>query len=128
LYALHDTKTPVFVGVVMMSLNVGLSLAFSALFTHAGWMPHGGLALANSLATFFEMCVLLIIMRRRLRGLEGGRVWSGLWKALVALFSGALFCGAGRASDGLRFCLVDRPGGVVIGIWSYICLMILRGF
>src|SRR5258708_27543173 len=33
------------------SLNIILSFAFSALFTRIGWMPHGGLALANSLAT-----------------------------------------------------------------------------
>ena len=75
-YALHDTKTPVFVGVVAMSLNLVFSLAFSALFTWLGWMPHGGLALANSLATFLEMVGLLVFMRRRLGGLEGRRILS----------------------------------------------------
>jgi len=42
------------------------------------------LALANSLATFLESFVLLFFMRRRLSGLEGGRVLNGLWKALAA--------------------------------------------
>lgn len=69
-YAMHDTKTPVFIGVLAMSLNIGFSFLFVALFTQLNWMPHGGLALANSLATFIEMLFLLFIMRRRLSGLE----------------------------------------------------------
>jgi len=70
-YAMRDTKPPVLVGVVAMSLNVAFSVAFSALFIRLGWAPHGGLALANSLATALEMVGLLLIMRRRLDGLQG---------------------------------------------------------
>jgi putative peptidoglycan lipid II flippase len=83
-YALHDTKTPVFIGVAAMSLNLVFSVAFSALFTWLGWMPHGGLALANSLATFLEMAGLLVFMRRRLDGLEGRRILAGLAQASAA--------------------------------------------
>lgn len=83
-YALHDTKTPVFVGVAAMSLNVGLSFLFTDLFARNGWMPHGGLALANSLATFLEMGTLLFFMRRRLSGLNGRRVLDGFGKACLA--------------------------------------------
>jgi putative peptidoglycan lipid II flippase len=67
-----------------MSLNIALSILFSRWFISIGWMPHGGLALANSLATFLESFVLLFFMRRRLSGLEGGSVLNGLWKALAA--------------------------------------------
>ncbi|MDP2975227.1 MAG: murein biosynthesis integral membrane protein MurJ, partial [Anaerolineales bacterium] len=67
-YSLHDTKTPVLVGMLAMSLNVVFSFAFSALFTQIGWMPHGGLALANSLATELEAVTLFLLMRRRLKG------------------------------------------------------------
>ena len=70
-YAMHDTKTPVLMGAVAMGLNVGLSLLFSAWFARLGWMPHGGLALANSLATGLEAACLLFLMRRQLGGLEG---------------------------------------------------------
>jgi putative peptidoglycan lipid II flippase len=83
-YALHDTKTPVFIGATAMSLNLVFSVAFSALFTGLGWMPHGGLALANSLATFLEMAGLLVFMRRRLDGLEGRHILSGLAQASAA--------------------------------------------
>jgi len=47
-------------------------------------MPHGALALANSLATFLEMSVLLVFMRRRLSGLGGKKVLNGLVTALIA--------------------------------------------
>ena len=83
-YALHDTKTPVLIGGAAMSLNVALSLACVALFRGWGWMPHGGLALANTIATTLEMIGLLLVMRRRLRGLEGGHLGQGVFQAALA--------------------------------------------
>ncbi len=83
-YALHDTKTPVLVGIGAMSLNVVFSIAFAALFERIGWMPHGGLALANSLATALEMVLLMILMRKRLGGIEGANIARGFWQATVA--------------------------------------------
>ncbi len=77
-YAQHDTKTPVAVGVAAMGLNVILSLAFLAAFGALGWPPHGGLALSNSLATTAEMAALLLLLRRRLGGLEGRRLAGSL--------------------------------------------------
>jgi putative peptidoglycan lipid II flippase len=68
-YAMQDTRTPVLVGATFMGLNVVLSLLLSALFRSWGLMPHGGLALANSVATAFESGILLWILRRRLGGL-----------------------------------------------------------
>jgi putative peptidoglycan lipid II flippase len=84
-YALHDTKTPVFVGTAAMSLNVIFSFAFSALFLKLGWMPHGGLALANSFATALEGTTLFILMRRRLEGIEGKSIMDGLWRGSLAV-------------------------------------------
>jgi putative peptidoglycan lipid II flippase len=89
-YALHDTRTPVLVGAVAMSLNVAFSFGFSALFARVGWMPHGGLALANTLATALEMSGLLILMRWRLGGLQGKRVLVGAVKAGFAAMAMSL--------------------------------------
>ena len=83
-YALHDTKTPVFIGSAAMALNVVFSIAFAAWFKRVGWLPHGGLALGNTLATTLEMIGLLAIMRRRLNGLGGRRALPGVAKALAA--------------------------------------------
>ncbi len=53
-YALHDTATPVIVGVLAMGANIVLSLIL------VRPMGYAGLALANSLATIAEMCALIL--------------------------------------------------------------------
>ncbi len=83
-YALHDTRTPVMVGVIAMSLNILLSILLGSLFQRIGWMPHGGLALANTIATGLESGVLIFLMRRRLHGIVGQKVLRILWKSLSA--------------------------------------------
>lgn len=84
-YAQHDTKTPVVVGVGAMSLNLVLSILFSHLFLEVGWMPHGGLALANSTATILEAFVLLAFMQKRMHGLDKKFLLAGLLKAGFAV-------------------------------------------
>ncbi len=90
-YSLHDTKTPVFIGALAMSLNIGFSYLFSSLFAKWGWMPHGGLALANSLATFLEAIALWWLIRVRLQGLPVRRVLSGAMQAGVGAFIMGIF-------------------------------------
>jgi putative peptidoglycan lipid II flippase len=88
-YALHDTRTPVAVGIAAMALNVGLSLILIQTFQVLGWLPVGGLALSNSLATTAEMAVLLWIVRGRLHGLEGRQMAASLVRAgFAALIMG----------------------------------------
>jgi putative peptidoglycan lipid II flippase len=83
-YANQDTRTPVLVGAGAMGLNVVLSLLLAALFPRIGWPPHGGLALANSLATALEASVLLWLLGRQLNGLDFGRIRGGLIRIAVA--------------------------------------------
>jgi len=83
-YALHDTRTPVIAGIGAMGLNVVLSLTLPGLFLQRGLMPHGGLALANSIATTLEMIVLLILMRNRLGGIEANSLSKALAQAALA--------------------------------------------
>jgi len=83
-YALHDTKTPVAIGVGAMSLNVILSLILPGVFNNMGWMPLGGLALANSFSTTLEMLILLYLMRNRLKGINGKHILKGTSKSVLA--------------------------------------------
>jgi len=126
-YALHDTKTPVFIGIIVMSLNVVFSFAFSALFTRIGWMPHGGLALANSVATTLEMGGLLFLMRRKLKGWEGGRIIKGVTQAVIAgmVMSLVLWVWLGATSDGPVWLIA--LGGIAIGALVYGIVVILIG-
>ena len=122
-YAMHDTRTPVSVGVVAMGLNVVLSLTFSNLFARIGWMPHGGLALANSLATALESIALILLMRKRLNGLGGGYIWKGVATSILgtALMAAAVVgwqaLMAGRSTVAILF------GGLGVGVGVYGGLM-----
>ena len=126
-YAMHDTLTPVAVGIGAMALNVGLSLAFLSAFRALGWMPHGGLALSNSLATTVEMVILLVLLRRRLGGLEGRRLLGSL--ARIGLASAAL----GAAAAGVMQLLAGRSillsGGLAIlaGLVVYVAFTLILG-
>jgi len=122
-YALHDTKTPVFVGVAAMSLNVVFSLLFAALFTRLGWMPHGGLALANSLATTLDMIALLWLMRRRLNGLEGRTILKTALLSLLAalvMSAGLLIWAQTTAGQSIWFVVI---GGILVGGGIYSVLL-----
>ncbi len=118
-YALHDTKTPVFVGAAAMTLNVVLSFAFAALFSSIGWMPHGGLALSNSLATALEGTTLFILMRRRLNGIEGKSVADGFLRALAASLGMTIFLVVWMQAFGSLNRWVVALGGVAIGAVVY---------
>jgi putative peptidoglycan lipid II flippase len=83
-YAQHDTKTPVLIGTVAMGLNVVFSILLSGLFGSLGLLPHGGLALANSLATALEAAALFIGMRKRLGGMEGNHILRGIIPSGIA--------------------------------------------
>lgn len=118
-YAMHDTKTPVLVGAVAMGINVAFSLIFSSWFARMGWLPLGGLALANSLATGLEAATLWIFMRRRLGGIEGQRILRGTGQATLA--AGAmvvvLLGWLGLTSE--RQAWLVGVGGVMIGTVVY---------
>lgn len=126
-YALHDTRTPVMVGVVAMSLNVVFSFLFSDLFERAGWMPHGGLALANSLATALEMAALLLLMRRRLDGIEGSRLLQGFGSAALGTLMMSLALWLWMTQIGEAAPWLVTTGGVVIGGVVYtVVIAVLR--
>ena len=126
-YALHDTKTPVIVGSIAMGLNILFSFAFAWIFNQIGWMPHGGLALANSLATALEGIALFILMRRRLEGIEGGSVSDGAWRAALA----SLGMGIGlwfwiQATGSLTRWVVTLGGVAIGGIIYGVIILLLR--
>jgi putative peptidoglycan lipid II flippase len=124
-YALHDTKTPVLVGAGAMALNVFLSFSLPSWFITLGWLPHGGLALANTIATTLEMVILLVLIRNRLGGLQGRRIMVGSAQAGLAtlvLSLGVIFwlvVSAGNTA------WVIAIGGIVIGGGIYALMMFL---
>jgi putative peptidoglycan lipid II flippase len=120
-YAQHDTRTPVIVGASAMGLNVLLSFAFAGMFARAGWMPHGGLALANSVATALETVILYLLMRKRLGAMEDRGIGLGLLQA--ALGTAAL------CAVVIPFAAMGSPpwlaalGGIGLGAAAYFMMM-----
>jgi len=118
-YALKDTRTPVLVGSGAMGANVLLSLSFSWYFPQIGWAPHGGLALANSTATALECCILLILLRRKLGGLDEPGLRRGI---LATVLAGGVLAVvtwgwlAARPTPSLGLLVL---GGVTLGAGAY---------
>ncbi len=114
-YALHDTATPVVVGVATMALNIALSLAL------IGGLSYGGLALANSVATGLEMLLLLLLLGRKVRkdGAEGtdGKMAPGLPVRELLTSAGRSILAAAVMAGGVLFWLAMLPaGGAIFGI------------
>jgi putative peptidoglycan lipid II flippase len=126
-YAMHDTKTPVLIGVGAMSLNIIFSVLFLALFTRLGWMPHGGLALANTLATALEMILLLYVMHGRLKGLDAGEVLIGVVQAAGATFVMSLVLLAWLNQTMNQPIWLIVIGGVALGAGIYGVVVLVLG-
>jgi putative peptidoglycan lipid II flippase len=126
-YAQHDTKTPVIIGTIAMGLNVIFSILFSRIFVSLGWIPLGGLALANSLATALEAGVLLIVMRKRLNGIEGANIARGFGaSALSALTMAVALVFWLKIVNGFPVWIVTLGGLGIGGITYGLCVWMLK--
>ena len=124
-YALHDTWTPVWVGGLAMALNIALSLTFMAVFDRLGLPPHGGLALANSLATLLEMVGLLALLRPRLGGLGIGALARSVARSSLAAAAMALTLVAWQEMLPATRALLVGGGGIALGATVYLFVALL---
>ena len=126
-YAQQDTKTPVIIGTIAMGLNVVFSFVFSSLFAQIGWLPLGGLALANSLATALEAAALFIFMRKRLNGIEGRSIADGAWRVTLSALGMAIGLWFWlQATSSLMRWMVTLGGVALGGIVYGVALIALR--
>ena len=120
-YALHDTRTPVAVGIGSMVVNVLLSLLLRSS------MAHAGLALANTVATTIEMFLLLWLVARRLRGFP----WLSLAYSTVRASMAALIMALPLAWlapwTSTWSALLGGAGGLLLGAIIYITIVALLG-
>ncbi len=77
-YAMHDTLTPVSIGIGAMVLNIGLSIVLIKP------LAQGGLALANSIATILELLVLFALLRQRLGDVDQKRIALSFMRIVIA--------------------------------------------
>jgi putative peptidoglycan lipid II flippase len=77
-YAVEDTSTPVRTALVAMVANITLC------FLLVGPLRQGGLALATSLASYVNLLLLYVALRRRLGALDEGRLALSFLRTLAA--------------------------------------------
>ncbi|MDN5275038.1 MAG: rane protein of unknown function [Candidatus Saccharibacteria bacterium] len=64
-YAQQDTKTPLYISIVAISLNIGLAIWFTLILNMGAY----GLAWAQSIVACLEVLTLFYVMSRRIKGL-----------------------------------------------------------
>jgi putative peptidoglycan lipid II flippase len=122
-FAQEDTITPLLIATGSAAVNIGLGIVLM------GPLGHGGLALANSLAVSAEVLVLLLILRRRLDGVEGKQTLQELSRVLLAtaimgvVIGGVLALGQ-RADANVIW--IAAVGGAV-GVATYVASSRLLG-
>ncbi len=120
-YALHNTRTPVIVGISTMALNVVLSVLLR------GWLLHGGLALANTIAIMIEMTLLFVLLSKLIGGLDWGGLRETVLKtcAASAAMGLALVWMADRFAGGNKY-LVGVGGLMIGGLVFLLVAVVLR--
>jgi putative peptidoglycan lipid II flippase len=77
-YAMKDTLTPVKCGAASVVLNIGCSLVLM------GPLQHNGLALATSISSFFNLGLLVWLLRRRLGHIAWREIFRSTSKVVFA--------------------------------------------
>ncbi len=127
-YALHDTRTPVRIGLYMILLN---ALGDAVLMQ---WLGHTGIALATSIVAVTNVGWLLWLLRIRLGGLDGAAILgTAVRTALASVGLAAASLGTARAVgafvDSTRFsgAAAELVLALIVGAAVYLALCALLG-
>lgn len=87
-YAQQDTKTPLYISLVAIALNIALAIYFTMNLGMGAY----GLGYAQSIVAVFEVAVLLTVMNRRIKGLLDGQLLHAIGKMLAATIVTSVTC------------------------------------
>ena len=121
-YSLQDTRTPVLVSIIAVSSSILMNFLFLK-FTHLGV---GGFALSFSIMGLINMLLLTEVLRRKVGGIRGRRIFTSFIKSLIASLAMALvimglkplvglFCARFGVTGHLESALVIVAGMVIGG-------------
>ncbi|MBI3795178.1 MAG: murein biosynthesis integral membrane protein MurJ [Nitrospinae bacterium] len=114
-YAMGDTKTPVKVAALAMVLNILFNLALM------GPLRQAGLALATSISSTINLVVLAWLLRNRLGGLDGPKIFKAFRDVATASL---IMCGVVYLSWGTLF----GGGYTVVGLVAMMALAVALYF
>ncbi|MBC7526848.1 MAG: murein biosynthesis integral membrane protein MurJ [Chthonomonadaceae bacterium] len=122
-YALEETKVPVIVGTIVTFIFIPLNwVSLSITGTENRALATAGLALTTTIAALLHMSGLVILLRKRLKGLDGTLLLPALLKMVLASASAAGVCFLLRQIMALllrHFALAPRASA---GITLLVCL------
>ncbi|PID84741.1 MAG: murein biosynthesis integral membrane protein MurJ [Chloroflexi bacterium] len=118
-FAQHDTRTPMFVALGWMVINIVLA------YLLVDPLGVGGLALATSIAFTCQTAVLLYLNHRKLNGLD----WKGLGisfsrTAVATLGMSLIILGIAQFIDNN---LIYLAASAIFGLFTYVTLQIILG-
>jgi putative peptidoglycan lipid II flippase len=119
-YSMQDTRTPALVNVAAALVNVGADVLFMIVLG----LGVPGLALGHATSYLFGTIVCLVILRRRLGGLDGKHVARVVARVIPAslLAAGAAFAVTlpfGRGDIGLVSLVMETVLAVIVGVLVY---------
>ena len=118
-YAMKDTITPFLVAGLALITNLGLALYLR------GPLGVGGLALANAIAFTTQVLILLVLLSRRIDGVDGRGLADGLLRmGASALVMGAALLLVLNALAGQRPVVIAALG-LVVGAGVYLGMVYL---
>jgi len=130
-YAMQDSKTPVLIGTGVTLVFVPLNL----LFMNTLGLGYRGLAFATTVAAILHMFAMLAVLRRRLGGIEGGRIAVSVGKTVIASIVAAAACWAAKAALDAAFTFAAvkihataaLTAGFLAGVIAYgLCAILLQ--
>lgn len=125
-YAVFDTKTPFFISLIAIGINVCISLLGVFVFHQGVWV----LALSFSISMITNVFLLLVLLSKKQLGIEYNLFITQVIKIIIATIIASFFvyCGM-KIADGLIldtarsinvFLLVMVGGITYVGIYAYI--------
>jgi putative peptidoglycan lipid II flippase len=87
-YAQQDTKTPLYISLFSIALNIFLAVWFT-MTLHTG--PYG-LGYAQSIVAVFEVIVLFVVMNRRIKGLFDMQLFHAFGRMALATILTSIVC------------------------------------
>src|ERR1039457_4191354 len=128
-YALHDSRTPMFVSLASILVNYGVA----ATMLQAIGLGHAGLALSTSAVAIFGAVALFLILRKRIGGIHGRELFDSLWRISAASLAmgGGVWCTShfmeSRLGGSALAHLLDLSVSIPIGLAVfYAACLVLR--
>lgn len=90
-YSLRDARTPIYISLTTITVNLVLNIVLNA------WMGFTGLALGTAIAANVNAGLLLLMLSRRLGGVDGRRLLSSLLRITAASVVMGVTAWAGEA-------------------------------